>query len=90
MEIGGNTQGLKKSQVQALEDIYGIELPQNMIWTRELIDKLCGLTGAINREIAVYSDRKGRIINVIVGDYATVSLDSVEESAALQGFRASA
>lgn len=78
MEIGGNTQGLKKSQVQALEDIYGIELPQNMIWTRELIDKLCGLTGAINREIAVYSDRKGRIINVIVGDYATVSLDSVE------------
>jgi len=78
MEIGGNTQGLKKSHVQALEDMYGIELPQDMLWTRELIDRLSGLTSAINREIAVYLDRKGHVTNVIVGDFATVSLESVE------------
>jgi len=78
MEAGGNIQGLKKSQIQALEELYDIEIPQNMLWTQELIIRLSWLSGSINREIAVYYDRKGHITNVIVGDHATVSLDSVE------------
>jgi metal-sulfur cluster biosynthetic enzyme len=34
MEIGGNIQGLKKSIIQSLKDLYDIEIPQNMLWTR--------------------------------------------------------
>jgi len=36
------------------------------------------LTGKINREIAVYINRKGNIIDVSVGDSSTVSLPEVE------------
>jgi len=78
MEIGGNVQGLKKSLIQALEDLYDLEIPQDMLWTQELIIRLAGLSGAMNREIAVYVDRKGRIFSINVGDHATVSLDAVE------------
>ena len=78
MEIGGNIQGLKKSIIQSLKDLYDIEIPQNMLWTEELIASLSRLTSVINREIAVYFNRKGHITNISVGDSATVSLDLVE------------
>ena len=78
MEIGGNIQGLKKSIIQSLKDLYDIEIPQNMLWTEELITSLSRLTSVINREIAVYFNRKGHITNISVGDSATVSLDFVE------------
>lgn len=78
MEIGGKVQGLKKSLIQALEDLYELEIPQDMLWTQELVTRLSRLSGAMNREIAVYFDRKGRITSINVGDHATVSLDAVE------------
>lgn len=78
MEIGGNTQGLKKSLLKALEDLYDLQIPQNMLWTQELVTSLSRLSGIINREIAVYYDRKGHITNIRVGDNASVSLDDVE------------
>jgi len=40
--------------------------------------KMAELTGKINREIAVYINRKGNIIDVSVGDSSTVSLPEVE------------
>jgi len=40
--------------------------------------KMAELTGKINREIAVYINRKGNIIEVSVGDSSTVSLPEVE------------
>lgn len=89
-EIGGNIQGLKKSLMQALEGLYDFEIPQDMLWTQELVASISRLSGAMNREIAVYYDRKGRIIDVRVGDSATVGLDAVEgkrSPARLSGIR---
>ncbi|GAE90940.1 GTP-binding protein HflX [Acetivibrio straminisolvens JCM 21531] len=48
------------------------------------------LTGKINREIAVYINRKGNVIDVSVGDSSTVSLPEVEgrrDSTHLLGIR---
>ncbi|AUS98630.1 GTPase HflX [Clostridium thermosuccinogenes] len=56
----------------------------------ELVLKVADLTGRINREIAVYMDRKGRVIDVSIGDSATVTLSEVEgrrSNARLSGVR---
>ncbi len=78
MDINGSTEGLKNSVIEALESIYNLEIPQEKLWTEELINVISSISGAINREIAVYIDRKGRIIDVSVGDYRTVDLNEVE------------
>ena len=77
MNISGVTEGLKKSIIEALERIYDFEVPQDMLWTKELADTLAFISGEINREIAVYIDRKGRITDVSVGDFRTVELNQV-------------
>jgi GTP-binding protein HflX len=78
MGISGSTEGLKNSTIEALEGLYEIEVPQDRLWTEELIDTLCLISGTINREIAVYLDRKGHITDVSVGDFKTVDLNEVE------------
>lgn len=78
MDINGSTEGLKNSVIEALESIYNLEIPQERLWTEELINTISSISGAINREIAVYIDRKGRITDVSVGDFRTVDLTAVE------------
>ena len=78
MDINGSTEGLKNSVIEALESIYSLEIPQEKLWTEELIKTISSISGAINREIAVYIDRKGRITDVSVGDFRTVDLTAVE------------
>lgn len=78
MNISGSTEGLKNSIIEALESIYDLEIPQDRLWTEELIHTLSALTETINREIAIYIDRKGHITDVSVGDFKTVNLTEVE------------
>ncbi|MGI6085028.1 MAG: GTPase HflX [Acetivibrionales bacterium] len=78
MDINGSTEGLKNSVIEALESIYNLDIPHDKLWTEELINTISSISGAINREIAVYIDRKGRVINVSVGDFRTVDLAEVE------------
>jgi GTP-binding protein HflX len=54
MDINGSTEGLKNSVIEALESIYNLEIPQEKLWTEELINVISSISGAINREIAVY------------------------------------
>ncbi len=78
MSISGSIEGLKNSVIEALEGIYSLEVPQDGLWTEELVNTLSSLSGAINREIAIYLDRKGHITDVSVGDFKTVDLNEVE------------
>lgn len=78
MIISGSIDGLKNSMISALEALYEMEIPQDRLWTEELVNTLADLSGAMNREIAIYSDRKGRITDVCVGDFKTVDLNEVE------------
>lgn len=43
-----------------------------------LAERLAMLTGRINREIAVYINRKGIIVDITIGDSSTVTLPEVE------------
>lgn len=78
MDVSGNTEGLKNSVIEALDGLYNLDIPQDKLWTEELVNTLSGISGSINREIAVYIDRKGHITDVSVGDFKTVDLNEVE------------
>lgn len=78
MKIRGETQGLKKSILDDLQALYDRRVPQDMLWTKELIEETARISFEINREIALYLDRKGRITDISVGDSRKVSLSPAE------------
>lgn len=78
MRINGEIDGLKKSILEELDSLYDFRIPQDLLWTKELVDIICRLSSTINREISIYIDRKGRITDVSVGDNQTVTLAAVE------------
>lgn len=90
IRINGNIESLKKSVIDEMESLYDIEAFKGEFLPEELVLKVADLTGRINREIAVYMDRKGRVIDVSIGDSATVTLSEVEgrrSNARLSGVR---
>lgn len=78
MRVNGETEGLKKSVLEALDALYDIRIPQDLLWTKELIEEVSRISSSINREVALYLDSKGRVTDVSVGDNQTVALSSVE------------
>ncbi len=71
-EISGNLKGIRDSVIAELQKLYDIQSPQ--LISQELALKLADITEFINREISVYITRSGQIINIAVGDNATVEL----------------
>jgi GTP-binding protein HflX len=77
-EIRGNLESLKKSVIDELKALYSIDTGNGDFVPEELASRLADITGRINREIVVYINRKGNILDVGVGDSDTVSLGEVE------------
>lgn len=73
-EIKGNIKGIRDSVIAELQKLYDMQSPQFV--SQELAVKLADITEYINREISVYITRSGQIIEIAVGDNATVELPS--------------
>lgn len=79
MQVNGQTEGLKKSYIKDLEQIYDIKVPKGHLFTTEMITVIAGITCLTNREIAVYIDRKGNVQDIRIGDSKTVALPWVDQ-----------
>lgn len=73
-EIKGNIKGIRDSVIAELQKLYDMQSPQ--LVSQELAVKLADITEYISREISVYITRSGQIIEIAVGDNATVELPS--------------
>lgn len=73
-EIKGNIKGIRDSVIAELQKLYDMQSPQ--LVSQELAVKLADITEYINREISVYITRSDQIIEIAVGDNATVELPS--------------
>ena len=73
-EIKGNIKGIRDSVIAELHKLYDMQSPQ--LVSQELAVKLADITEYINREISVYITRSGQIIEIAVGDNATVEFPS--------------
>lgn len=78
MNISGNLESLKDSIINEIESIYDMEIPRGEFLPEELAARLASLTNRINREISVFINRKGNIVDISVGDHSTVSLPELE------------
>lgn len=78
-KVNGNVSGLKRSQLAKLEIMYSLKLNKDEFISDELLTILNQVSLETNREIAVYIDRKGRVIDASVGNNATVGLGEISE-----------
>ena len=84
MVVNGKLDNIKSGVIQELEALYELEIPQGQIITREAAEKMLELTGILGREGAVYINRKGTVVQVSVGDDATVELPDIKQRSAIR------
>ncbi|MHB1419029.1 MAG: GTPase HflX [Bacillota bacterium] len=73
-KVMGELSGVKSSAILELESLYGFRVEGNILISLELAQKISSLSWAIQREIAIYLNRRGQVTAVAVGDHDTVGL----------------
>lgn len=75
--VNGNIAGIRDVLLEEMQAMYEMKLHSREFISAELLTMLADFTGKINREISVYIARDGRIVDVSVGDSATVAMPSM-------------
>ena len=78
MKIHGDLANVKASVLEAIEALYALSVPTDQISTRELNEAMLAVTDLLDREVAVYVNRAGSIVQVSIGDVGTVDLPKVK------------
>ncbi|WP_378952582.1 GTPase HflX [Pelosinus sp. sgz500959] len=76
--IHGELNGIRKSFLTRIEQLYEFSVPFGQVITFELAQKMIEITADLNRELAVYINRRGQITSVAVGDLTTVVLPEID------------
>lgn len=66
--------GIKKSLLKRLENLKELTVEKYQLVSEEIIAEICDVTEETGKEIAVYIDRKGEVLDVSIGDENTVTL----------------
>lgn len=77
-ELQGNVDGVPRELQERLLSMYACVVPVGQIVTREIAETMLSVSEAVDREVAVYLTRQGKVIAVAVGDAGTVSLPQVK------------
>lgn len=65
---------MRKTQLARLEELYNREVPPGQIASEDLLIHMAHLTEETGREIAVHLNRRGQVVEVLVGDADTAPL----------------
>lgn len=74
MDVNGDLNGIRDSSIEILDSIYGMKSSPDELASREIVELISVMTGREGREISVYINRRGKVIDVSVGDLSTVSV----------------
>lgn len=83
--IRGNLDGIKKVYIEALEELFEMDCPRELLISYELLGTICRISGSINKEISIYINRRGKIVDISIGDSNTVNLEALTEKRSQQG-----
>ncbi|TFU24924.1 GTPase HflX [Thermus tengchongensis] len=87
-KIFGKTEGLKKSELKRLSNLYRRRVPADRVLTPELAQALAGLSQEIGRPVSLLLDREGRVVRVGVGDAKDLPIpEGARGERRLSGFR---
>jgi len=79
LKVNGNIKNIKKYIIDQLEAVYDMQVPIGQISTNEINEQIVAVTDLLEREVAVYINRQGKVVQVSVGDTATVDLPQIKE-----------
>ena len=74
--INGNIEGIKDYVLEGLKTLYDIKVEKSKLFSAEIINQIAEVSFKINREINVAVDRKGKVIEVSIGDLPKMCLIS--------------
>jgi len=74
LALSGNTSNIKQELLKQIEDLAENIVPRHQLISPELAEQLAYYTEKIQREIAVFVDRKGLIRHITIGDQHTAPL----------------
>ncbi|GAB5602077.1 GTPase HflX [Thermus sp. FJN-A] len=87
-KIFGRTEGLKKSELRKLSNLYRRRVPKERVLTPELAQALAGLSQEVGRPISLLLDREGRVVRVGVGDAKELPIpEGARAERRLSGYR---
>lgn len=87
-KIFGRTEGLKKSELKKISNLYRRRVPAERVLTPELAQALAGLSQEVKRPIALLLDREGRVVRVGVGDAKELPIpEGAKGERRLSGYR---
>lgn len=78
--IYGNIDGIKKSFLEDLENLYKSKVSKSEMCNHEIINVISRITSLIDREISVVVDRKGKVVSVSIGDSTSVEISMIDIS----------
>ena len=74
--IYGNIEGIRKSVLIEMEQLYELEFEPDEFLPEVLMDKLAQYSELFNREVMVYLSRYGEVIEITVGSLESVPLSA--------------
>ncbi|MCX7903109.1 MAG: GTPase HflX [Caloramator sp.] len=77
--IRGNLEGVKKSYINELEALYEIDVDKNLVISKDILNILSRISWELKREISIYVNRRGKIVDIAIGDSETVNLEEIFE-----------
>lgn len=77
--IRGNLDGIRKLYLAELEELFQVECDKNLLISDEILEVICRISSLVNKEISIYINRRGTIVDISIGDNATVSLVDLTE-----------
>ena len=77
-KVSGNIKGIKNTIIAELESLYDITVPGTQLVSIELLNKMHYLTDLCKREIVIYLNRRGRVLEVALGDKHTATLPAAD------------
>ena len=79
-KVSGNTQGLKPSQVKALERLGQRRYPNSGGFSAEQAHELAALSRSLGKQIGLLIDRQGRPFMVILGEQESILIPELPRS----------
>ncbi len=77
--INGNTEGIRDSILERLEQLYEFTMTSQEFATPELLEFMAEYSSMLNREISVFISRSGKILDVSIGSNDNVSLPYIRK-----------
>ena len=76
--IYGNVDGVKKSFLEELENLYKVKNPKDEMCSVEVIETISRVSSIIEREVSIAIDRRGKVVSVAIGDSTSVEIPMLD------------